>query len=203
MNKLILFLGAAFLCMGVSAQEPRWSVSILPGYQFNTESYRYGEDCYWKYEGETKTSFVGSVDVGLKLTEKFALHFGYIVDDGKYSERYYSDYYVSRWYPYDAPIDIWEIGPEWRVRLSERAHFYAQINVGRTVASGKATYRTTCGNLREDLVRENAWTFGAAAGFRYFFLPYAGIAGQVSYHRIRGWEAPDLWDARLGVTFRF
>ena len=33
MNKLILFLGAAFLCMGVSAQEPRESLARRPGFQ--------------------------------------------------------------------------------------------------------------------------------------------------------------------------
>jgi hypothetical protein len=44
---------------------------------------------------------------------------------------------------------------------------------------------------------------GAAAGFRYFFLPNAGITAQVAYHRIGGWDFPNLWDVRLGATFRF
>lgn len=204
MNKLVLFLGAAILCMGVSAQEPRWSVSILPGYQFNTDSYTYAENSYWNLEGSIKSNFVGSVDLGLGLTDRFGLHFGYLVNNGNYAERYYSEHYVEDWTYYKAPIAIWEIGPEWHIRLSPKTHLYAQVNLGRTVSSGQATYiHPYYGDFRETVVRPNGWAYGAAAGFRLFFIPNAGIAGQVAYHRVSGWRISGLWDVRLGATFRF
>jgi hypothetical protein len=209
MNKLIPFICAIGLCLACPAQEPRWTVSILPGYQFNTTCNRTETYSYYYYRREEKleTNFMGSVDLGLNLSEHYGLHFGYLVNNGKSSVRgiviYNGDYHASPWDAFRAPVAIWEIGPEWDIRFSPKALLYFQFNLGRTASSMQQTYYDYYGNFREEPFRDNEWVYGAAVGFRFFFIPNAGIAAQVAYHRINGWPNSDMWDLRLGASFRF
>ena len=80
---------------------------------------------------------------------------------------------------------------------------HAQANFGWTASSGHESYTNDCGYYWMRPVRDNEWVYGAAAGFRYFFLPNAGLSAQLAYHKINGWPNSDLWDVRLGATFRF
>jgi hypothetical protein len=203
MNKLVLVLGLTCLWAGAFAQEPRWTVSILPGYQFNTTTYQLDRSSWYRRTGETQANSVGSMDWSVRLTDRFGLHFAYLINGGRYTERQYSYYGHLYTTDYTAPIQILEIGPEWTICPSGNTTIYFQLNMGRTISSESASYGRYYGYYRQDAIRDNTWTIGAAAGIRYYFLKNAGITGQVAFHHLSAWVAPDLWDVRLGATFRF
>lgn len=202
MKKLLVILGLASLWIGTSAQEPRWTVSILPGYQLNTTTYELDRSSWYRRTGETKTNSVGSMDWSVKLTDRYGLHFAYFINSGRYRQQYYYYGYPSTT-DYSAPIQVLEIGPEWTIRPSGNFTIYFQLNLGRTISSESASYVSGYGYYRQNAIRDNTWTIGAAAGVRYFFLKNAGIAAQVAFHHFSAWATPDIWDLRLGVTFRF
>lgn len=206
MRRLTVVLIFAFVASCAAAQDSQWTVSILPGYQFNAQNYTraYGYRLDDEIRGTTLRGFAGSVDGAYRLSKNCGWHLGYFVANGKYCEAYWWDglYYDSTT-AYRAPVSIWEIGPEWCFRPFEGGEFYLQVNVGRTFSSGSASYRSWYGGYWMTQVRDNVWTCGAAAGFRYFFTKNAGVAAQVAYHRLNGWKTPEIWDVRLGAAFRF
>jgi hypothetical protein len=204
MRRAVAVLVFTLVASCAVAQEPRWTVSVLPGYQFNTQSYehdlRYGRSL----QGRTEEGFTGSVDATFRLSKRYGLHMSYFVTDQKFAETSYYEghpYYANS---YRAPVSIWEIGPEWLVLASERSLFIFQVNVGRTFSSGSASYRDRYNyDCWLESIRDNRWVFGGAAGFRFYFSQSAGLAAQVAYHRINGWDTPEIWDLRAGLTFRF
>lgn len=206
MRRAIAVLIFTLVAACVAAQDARWTVSILPGYQFNTQSYEHAYGYRYRDEirGTTQRGFAGSVECAFQLSKHFGLHLGYFVANGKYYESYWWDgqYYDSTT-AYRAPVSIWEIGPEWCFRPFEGGEFYVQVNVGRTFSSSSASYRTWYNSYWMTQIRDNVWTCGAAGGFRYFFTKNAGLAAQVAYHRLNGWETPEIWDVRAGLAFRF
>lgn len=209
MKKILILVGLLMIGISFFAQEERWIVSILPGYQINTSSYQYTTGNYRgssDHIGKTRQTFTGSVDISFEINKHYGLHFAYFRNDGKVHEGVFYDDWVGGashyYYDYRIPVSIWEIGPEFVIKLSDNVNFYTQINVGHTFSSGNASYNSF-GYYFSKPVRDNEWAFGASTGFRYFFLKNTGMAIQGGYHHINGWRTPNIWDIRMGITFRF
>jgi len=160
--------------------------------------------CGYKVKSEAKKGSFSSIDVNYKIAEHYGFHFAYISNAGKHNEWVYWSSYVYGPYKYKNPISIWELGPEWNFRLSDKFELYLQLNFGRTSGSTNDYYWNDCGlYYRTYKMRMNEWTLGSAIGIRYFIGNRIGLVLQTGYHYIFNWWYSPLWDVRGGVVFKF
>ena len=187
--------------LGVFAQAHTGYFDILPGYQFNTGDYNVQEGIY-RTENSGKDSWMGSLDVGWFFTDHVGLHGGYLYSPGDYHARLYRGPILMEDYTFSRSTHLLEIGPEfiWGPKDNQ---LYFQLNAGHTFGSGDTKFYS--GGHKYDLgnIGSNEWVYGAALGYRHYFNESVGIAMQAAYHHIQNWEINDVWDARIGVVFRF
>jgi hypothetical protein len=213
---IVLFLLAASTF--ILAQEPKWTVSILPGYTLNAPR-GVQKDYDYYFHGQIRTSecvssrrSVTSLDVTRRLTSSFSLHFAYL-----YTETTYWDHphweYVSEigpspgHYHFYEPISILEIGPEWNFSKLGKGDIYLQLNLGKTFDSsysyswpmGTAPYS---GSYYKHKTRNDKWTIGSAIGIHWPLTDNIGVTAQIACHYLSGWWYSPIWDARAGVAFR-
>lgn len=179
----------------------RWTLSMLPGYTLNEVSYKKSRNFPYHYTEPlitTKKASLLSMDLSVKATEHFGFHAAYLFHKARYLETYTLWYDPPVSFLANTNINLWELGPEWTFKPLERTELYLQINAGKTSIINSEMRRWPYKH-----VFENTWSFGATAGARYFFIPNAGIAAQISYHHFANWGYSPLWDARAGIVFRF
>lgn len=201
------FLFPILLCLSVAffAQEPKWTISVLPGYQLNAPTDR--DNDLWSENfvaTESKKALVASADVGYKITDHFALHFSYVCNKSKYDKYFHEVYRNLVWGPrrYTNNVKILEIGPEWQFKIWEKGELYMQVNIGWTFSNVRdnwSRYAEYYGSKN----RPDTWTVGTTLGLRYFFTDNFGLATQVSCHYFHNWWYSPIWDARAGLVFRF
>ncbi|GEM_PF-3296905 len=202
MKKFIIVLFLFVLSTFVFAQDSKWTVSILPGYQLNelnkTEVTSDGASIVFSCKKEA----VASVDVAYRITEHYGLHLAYFHNDSEYDKTVYY-YYTSGPVREKNPVTIFEIGPEWQFKFLDKGEFYVQLNMGRTFSSTNESNLWYWDHYHSYKCRTNTWTLGSAFGLRYFFTPNCGAAVQIGYHYLDNWWYSPLWDARAGLVFRF
>ncbi len=195
MKKLLVAVLLVVATLGICAQE-KWSVSVLPGYQFST--------------GDADSGFVASLDGVYYFSENYGLHFAYMYNEGKFKYTYapYGEFKFKKNY------NLIEVGPEFKTTAGQKGEIYGQINLGYTFGSTSIdeNYIVTVGgtpyavHVTGEL--KNDWALGATFGYRYFFNKQVGIAMQATYHYMNGlkegdFDAKNSWDARIGVTWKF
>lgn len=127
--------------------------------------------------------FVGSLDGGYYFSDNVGIHFGFAYDWGRY--RYPSYWNGYREFELKENFQIMEVGIEIAGDMHGNNQFYGQLNGGYTLGATK-----------------NEWVVGGAFGYRYYFNKTVGLNVQATYHYVNEWKV-DLWDGRIGVTFRF
>jgi len=210
MKKALLGLLLVMASMGIMAQAHTWYVAILPGYQFSTGNYQYNYSdgpFVAKTNGSGENNFCMSLDGGYYFTKAVGLHFAYYYNEGNYSQNvhfsypgvfdYYDHFKLKR------NVNLFEIGPEFAHTWNACHQIYGQINVGYTFGGGTTWayyqgHRYNAGNLGE-----NDWVYGAAFGYRFWFSDNAAFCVQGAYHHVANWDINDIWDARVGVAFKF
>jgi predicted porin len=213
MKKILFILVLVLVSASIFSQSGKWTVSILPGYQLNTPTGNDVYRCYSSYSTPVKfkaeKAAFSSVDINYIVTDHYSFHFAYISNDAKHNETEIVTWWdgsIHEYGPYKCknPVSIWELGPEWRFKLSNKTEWYFQFNIGRTSGSTKDYYWNECRLYYFTYkTRLNEWTLGTAVGLRYYFNDYVGIAAQTGVHYIFDWWYSPLWDARAGVVFRF
>lgn len=209
MKKIVIGMLLALACVGVMAQTSAgsWYIAVLPGWQWNTQNYNetgnlFGSAYKLQYKGQG--NFTGSIDAGYMFTDSVGLHFAYVYNDGKFDVRYYNyTYGVAENFNLRAQQNIFEIGPEFAHTWNACHQIYGQLNVGYTFG-GNTTYYYYGGH-RYDLgnLGDNDWTWGGAFGYRFWFNDTAAFATQLAYHHMSNSLVSDIWDARIGVAFKF
>jgi hypothetical protein len=179
----------------------RWTLSMLPGYTLNEISYQKSRNFPYHYTEPlvtTKKASLLSMDLSVAATDHFGFHAAYLFHKARYIETYALWYDPPVSFLANTNIHLWELGPEWTFRPFEKSELYLQVNAGKTSIINSETRRWPYKNLFE-----NTWSVGVTAGARYFFMPNAGIAAQISCHHFADWGYSPLWDARAGIVFRF
>ena len=127
--------------------------------------------------------FTGSLDAGYLFTDNVGIHFGVIFDRGGF---HYPNYF-NGYMPFELKhnFEIAEIGLEIMGDTHGHNQFYGQLNGGYTMS-----------------LQPNEATIGAAFGYKYFFNKTVALNVQGAYHYVNHWKI-DIWDARVGVCFRF
>ncbi len=208
----ILFLTVSF---GLFAQAQRMTIAILPGWQFNTPT----KTLRWEFgmpvdSIRLRGNFQGSIDFGWTFNDHLGLHAAYLYNDGDMQEIFtgrFPRYYRNVW-GLKRPLTILEIGPEFPIRLGPDDLVYVQLNVGRTFGQDEMKRYWSNRSFPPFRGLRNVWTFGAAIGYRHFFVHAVGAAVQLAYHHVQSqtlwwgqYATPeqDLWDIRAGLAFRF
>jgi hypothetical protein len=179
----------------------RWTLSMLPGYTLNEISYQKSRNFPYHYTEPlitTKKASLLSMDLSVAATNHFGFHTAYLFHKARYLETYTFWYDPPVSFLANTNIHLWEVGPEWTFRPFEKCELYLQVNAGKTSIISSEMRRWPYLHLFKD-----TWSVGATTGARYFFMPGAGIAAQISCHHFADWGYSPLWDARAGVVFRF
>jgi hypothetical protein len=127
--------------------------------------------------------FTGSLDAGYMFTDNVGIHLGLLFDRGGYNYPYWWGY--NKEYEFKHNFEIAEVGLEIAGDMHGKHQCYGQINAGYTMS-----------------LEANEFTAGAAFGYKYFFNKFVGLNVQGAYHYVNHWKI-DIWDARIGLTFRF
>ena len=146
----------------------------------------------------TKKASLLSIDLSVAATNHFGVHAAYLFHKARYLETYTLWYDPPVSFLANTNINLWEVGPEWTFRPFKKSELYLQVNAGKTSIINSEMRRWPYRHIFE-----NTWSIGGTAGIRYFFLPNAGIAAQISCHHFADWGYSPLWDARAGIVFRF
>ncbi|MGA9750917.1 MAG: hypothetical protein WBS54_03925 [Acidobacteriota bacterium] len=208
----ILFLTVSF---GLLAQAQRMVIAILPGWQFNTPTKTVQRGFGMPMDStRLRGNFQGSIDFGWTFSDHLGLHAAYLYNDGDMQQILTGR--VPRYYRLVSglkrPLTILEIGPEFPIRLGPDDLVYVQLNVGRTLGQDEIKRYWANRPLYPPVTGlRNVWTFGAAIGYRHFFVHGVGAAVQLAYHHVQSqtfwwgqYATPEhLWDIRAGLAFRF
>jgi len=127
--------------------------------------------------------FTGSIDAGYMFSDNVGIHVGLIFDRGGYYYPFWWGYNKS--YQLKHNFEIAEVGLEIAGDMHGHNQFYGQLNGGYTLS-----------------LQENEATIGAAFGYKYFFNKSVALNVQGAYHYVNHWKI-DIWDTRVGVSFRF
>ena len=204
-------IGLLVLAVGVGAfaQANTWYVAVLPGYQFSTGNYQekdyfaVGGNVYeWRVNGSGKNNFTGSLDLGYYFTDNVGVHFAYIYNQGKYQANLHLGPYYLGNYQFNRSINIAEVGPEF-VFGSKESQGYIQVNLGYTFGNSTPNFQYQGVNYPLGDFGTQSFVYGAAVGYRYYFNDSVGLAVQGAYHHLQHFPISDLWDGRVGITFRF
>ena len=213
---VILFLAVS---LGLFAQAQRMTIAVLPGWQFNTPTKTLQREFGMPVNSiRLRGNFQGSIDFGWTFNDHLGLHAAYLYNDGDMQEisstGWVPRYYRNVW-GLKRPLNILEIGPEFPIRLGPDDLVYVQLNVGRTFGQDEIKrYWSNRPIFPPVTGLRNVWTFGAAIGYRHFFVRGVGVAVQLAYHHVQSqtfqtfwwgeYATPtDLWDIRAGLAFRF
>lgn len=193
---------AAFVFTGfaVFAQDSVGYLAIMPGSTLNTSTQTLYRSSWFTREREFDTGFIASVEGGFSLNQYLGLHFAYIGAKENFTEKGF--YYGTLWSKSHGslPLNILELGPEVRWRLSADSQVFFQVNLGHTLSSGTATYDSGGSTYHSG---EDDWALGLAAGFRCFPSKAIGVCVQVTYHRVNDWPVSSIWVVQTGLVFRF
>jgi hypothetical protein len=188
---IIVTLGMA-LSLAVTAQTAPWRFSVMPGYPFSSSSSGQPQDFEVARELTMKSGWTAGLDSTYLFHSNFGLHVGLSYVQGQFKVRTLVSHFPPPFWTgweFDQSFGIGEVGAEGVAHLSARGELYGQINVGSTFG------------LNND-AGSDGLAYGVALGYRHFFGEHAGIAAQVTYHRLDECKL-DLTDVRVGVTLKF
>jgi len=209
MRKCLLGVILLVASVGVFAQANSWYFAVLPGYQFSTGNYQeadnfiFGSNLYqWRVNGSGKNNFMGSLDLGYFFTNNVGVHFAYLYNQGKYQANLHLGPFYLGNYQFNRSLNIAEIGPEFAFG-SKQSQTYFQVNVGYTFGNSTPNFQYQGVNYPLGDFGTQSFVYGAAIGWRYYFNDSVGMAIQGAYHHMQHFPISDMWDGRIGVTFRF
>ncbi|HTQ79623.1 MAG TPA: hypothetical protein VMM92_06480, partial [Thermoanaerobaculia bacterium] len=207
-----LILGSLFLMLGlgVFAQAGTGYFDILVGGQFSTGNYQYSNYFVynnalyqWRVNGSGRNNFLGSLDGGYFFTENIGLHFAYLYDAGKFQANFHAGSLYAGSYNFNKDINIGEIGPEFAWKGGGNSQSFLQLNVGYTFGNSTPNVNTVYGSMPLGNFGKQTFVYGAALGYRYYFSQMTGMTIQTAYHHFQDYAISDIWDVRVGVSFRF
>lgn len=209
MKKILIAALLVLGSLGVFAQAGTQYFAILPGYQFSTGNYEYSQDFIYgghlyqyRVNGSGENNFVGSLDYGYFFTENIGIHAAYVYNAGQFQ----ANFHIGPFYDnvkFDKSVNWIEVGPEFVGTVGQNGQIYGQINLGYTFGNSSPTAHTAYGDYSLGDFGTQTFIYGGAFGYRYYFNNSVGIAVQGTYHHMSSYPISDMWDARVGVTFKF
>jgi|WetSurMetagenome_2_1015567.scaffolds.fasta_scaffold02137_6 hypothetical protein len=210
MKKILIAALLVLGSLGVFAQAGTQYFAILPGYQFSTGNYQYSQNFIFnnhvyqfRVNGSGENNFVGSLDYGYFFTENVGIHAAYVYNAGSFQANIHVGPYYFGNYKFDKSINWVEVGPEFVGMVGQNGQIYGQINLGYTFGNSTPNLHTAYGSYPLGDFGSQTFIYGGAFGYRYYFNNSVGIAVQATYHHMQDYPISDLWDARVGVTFKF
>jgi hypothetical protein len=210
MKKVLIAAVMVLGSLGVFAQAGTQYFAILPGWQWSTGNYEYSEEFiynnHWyqfRVNGAGENNFVGSLDYGYFFTDNVGIHAAYTYNAGKYHANVHLGPYYFGDYNFDVNLNWIELGPEFVGAVGQNGQIYGQINLGYTFGNSTPNIHIMNGSYPLGDFGSNGFVYGGAFGYRYYFNNSVGIATQLTYHHFVDFPISDLWDARVGVTFKF
>ena len=143
------------------------------------------------------------MDGGYYFTKAIGLHFAYYYNEGNYQANIHLPYTYLGNYGFKRNVSMFEIGPEFAHTWNACHQIYGQINLGYTFGGGTTWLYSNGNRYNLGNLGENDWVYGAAFGYRFWFSDNAAFCVQGAYHHIANWDINDIWDARVGVAFKF
>jgi hypothetical protein len=203
---VLCWVALAPLCAHAQVPIPQPYASLMAGTTLNTQSLHVQPRLWYYWDTSLNTGFLGSVEGGFPMTRWVGVHLDYLATTQSFTESYTSSGEVRSKGTAQAPVNIVEAGAEFLWCPTQNQEFFGQINLGRTLGSESLTTAYSTQNYssdRTDHFRDNAWTVGLAAGYRWYFSKFVGLGVQVTYHHISGWDFSTIWAAQAGISFRF
>lgn len=208
-----VLIGALFVLFGATAtlaQAQGGYVDLLVGGQSGGGNYqsmsipRSWSHVSWTdtIDGSARAGGMGSFDFGYFFKKNMGLHVGYLYNAGRYTAHIYVDTSNVGSYSFNQGLSIIEAGPEIVFGDRENQEFL-QFNLGYAFGGGSPQLTTYGGSFPLGKFSDQSLVFGATFGYRHFFSHGVGVTVQGSLHHLQNYAVTDLFDARIGIVWRF